>query len=386
MTMAPMAAPSGGTVAPKPSRSGRAGDKLRLVSRHRLHPSLDEPAGDSFPAALQVVVTAPAPKPRPASSPSRPTSPSAATSGKQPLSPGRLTVKPASIPVDLTLRVNAGQSLDIPLGDARDAEVREMTALAKGASRSTDKLDDAYGGTPGTQSDPTLVVAEDKLSAATQWSASVSPTVGDSDAATATVTPVPHVALADSASQTGQSTPSALVGLFVSSASASASPAAGPVSTAAADAPRQVAEVIAHTGGLGMSGAVVVHLNPPNLGRVTLRISASEGHQLRVHLKVERESVREALAADWGQVDTALRAHGLSPDAVSIDVGAFLDSGQMTAGDGGSPGRDADRGPIDHSGGNRDDASMALTSVGSDGDNISRVGPGRSGRLLDYRI
>lgn len=109
---------------------------------------------------------------------------------------------------------------------------------------------------------------------------------------------------------------------------APASNAASLAATVPAQVLRQLSE---HLAGNRGETRLVMHLEPPQLGRLTVRLVATEGERVRLHFRVEHAGAGEALTAAGRQIEEVLRAHGLSPDGFSVELAspdaAGLDGG-----------------------------------------------------------
>ena len=126
--------------------------------------------------------------------------------------------------------------------------------------------------------------------------------------------------------------------------------------------------------------AVVMRLDPPTLGSVVLRIVSVDGQRVRVHFRVDDPVVRDTLADQWHQLETALVARGLVPDGFSVDLGSI----QTTMDSSGQTGSNAARsgngpGPVA--------SSIAARSARED-QTVESAPSGRDhgGRYIDCRL
>jgi hypothetical protein len=83
---------------------------------------------------------------------------------------------------------------------------------------------------------------------------------------------------------------------------------------------------------------VVMRLDPPALGSVVLRVMAGEGKRIRLHFDAEDPIVRDALTNSLDELARTLRAHGLSPEGISVGP----HTAQFQSGASGQPGHQSD--------------------------------------------
>jgi hypothetical protein len=89
---------------------------------------------------------------------------------------------------------------------------------------------------------------------------------------------------------------------------------------ATAPSPSAVQQVLDRLSRTPTDTTVVLRLNPPLLGAVTLRIVADGGQRIHLRVQAERPEVASALEAGWGQLAGALRARGLTPQSFTVAV------------------------------------------------------------------
>ena len=64
----------------------------------------------------------------------------------------------------------------------------------------------------------------------------------------------------------------------------------------------------------------VLHLNPPELGQIALKITASADQRIHLHFKVDDLAVKQVLSASWDHLQSSLKAHGLAPEGLTVDL------------------------------------------------------------------
>ncbi len=82
--------------------------------------------------------------------------------------------------------------------------------------------------------------------------------------------------------------------------------------------------------------ALVLQLDPPELGRVVVRIVAGDDRHIRLHFKVDDLAVQETLSESWSHLESSLKAHGLNPSGFSVDLNQASTNGDIFGQSGGN--------------------------------------------------
>ncbi|HUX89045.1 MAG TPA: flagellar hook-length control protein FliK, partial [Chloroflexota bacterium] len=83
-------------------------------------------------------------------------------------------------------------------------------------------------------------------------------------------------------------------------------------------------------GALANPGMVfVLHLNPPELGQIALKITAGADQRVHLHFKVDDLAVKQVLSAGWNHLQSSLIAHGLAPDGLTVDLNSTTTAGSF---------------------------------------------------------
>jgi hypothetical protein len=164
----------------------------------------------------------------------------------------------------------------------------------------------------------------------------------------------------------------------------------------AANVPTQVLDYLAGQDLRAGHVAMVLRLNPPELGQVVLQIQARDGRNLRLQFQVEHAATGDALLRGKEHIEGVLRARGLATEGFVVDLAGTTSDPSGVAfgvdpnGSGTSTGQFSGEAPADHRGRTGGAAPAGATSTeGPDGEGSA---PGRpltlvpGGTLVDYRL